>query len=108
MAARSTPAKIGAVSAVILGGAWHWTTKLGEHIILTWAASTLGVGWSAPKLALLVAAILGGACTFCGLFVLGAALAFWTVEVLEVWNAVTYGGTETGQYPLAVYRPWFR
>jgi ABC-2 type transport system permease protein len=77
-------------------------------IILTWAALALNVVWSAPKVALLVAAILGGACTFCGLFILGAAASFWTVEVLEIWNAVTYGGTETGQYPLAVYRPWFR
>lgn len=23
-------------------------------------------------------------------------------------NTVTYGGTETGQYPLSIYAPWFR
>jgi ABC-2 type transport system permease protein len=23
-------------------------------------------------------------------------------------NTLTYGGTETAQYPLAIYRPWFR
>jgi ABC-2 type transport system permease protein len=23
-------------------------------------------------------------------------------------NTVTYGGTETAQYPLDIYRPWFR
>src|ERR671928_195342 len=54
------------------------------------------------------AAILGGACLFYGLFVLQATLSFWTVETLEIMNTVTYGGTETGQYPLTIYRPWFR
>ena len=37
-----------------------------------------------------------------------ATTAFWTIESLEVWNAFTYGGTETAQYPLTIYRSWFR
>ncbi len=45
---------------------------------------------------------------FYGLFVLQATLSFWTIETLEIMNTVTYGGTETGQYPLTIYRPWFR
>ena len=39
---------------------------------------------------------------------LQATLAFWTTETLEIMNAVTYGGVETTQYPLVIYRPWFR
>jgi ABC-2 type transport system permease protein len=42
------------------------------------------------------------------LFILQATLAFWTVESLEVMNTVTYGGVEVAQYPLSIYRPWFR
>ena len=76
--------------------------------VLVWAAAHLGLVWTLPKLVLLVATILGGACLFGGLFVLQATLAFWTVETLEIMNAVTYGGTETAQYPLTIYRPWFR
>ena len=32
----------------------------------------------------------------------------WTTESLEIVNTVTYGGVETVQYPLAIYRSWFR
>lgn len=77
-------------------------------IVLGWAATTLGVHASLPHVGLILFAILGGACLFVGLFVVQATLAFWTIESLEVLNTVTYGGTETGQYPLDIYRPWFR
>jgi len=76
--------------------------------VLLWGASRVGVEWSLPNAALILLAVLGGACLFYGLFVLQATLAFWTIESLEVMNTMTYGGTETGQYPLTVYRPWFR
>ena len=39
---------------------------------------------------------------------LQATLAFWTTETLEIVNTVSYGGVETAQYPLSIYRPWFR
>jgi ABC-2 type transport system permease protein len=77
-------------------------------MVLVWAATALEVGWTFGKVALIAGAVAGGACLFYGLFVLQATAAFWTVEGLELANAVTYGGTETAQYPLSVYRPWFR
>jgi len=77
-------------------------------IILGWATSALGLAWTLAKVGLLLAAILGGACLFAGLFVLQATLAFWTTESLEIVNIITYGGVETAQYPLSIYRPWFR
>jgi ABC-type uncharacterized transport system, permease component len=77
-------------------------------VALAWSASVLAVAWTPAKAALVVASVLGGACVFYGLFVLQAVLCFWTVESLEIMNTVTYGGTETAQYPLGIYRPWFR
>jgi len=77
-------------------------------VVLVWAAAALDVQWSAARIALLVFTILGGVCLFAGLFVLSATLAFWTTETLEIFNTVTYGGTETGQYPLSIYKGWFR
>lgn len=77
-------------------------------IVLLVAASALDVHWSFPRIALAISAILGGACLFYGLFVLQATLSFWTTETLEIVNTVTYGGTETGQFPLSIYRSWFR
>jgi len=58
--------------------------------------------------ALLLFAILGGMCLFAGLFILQATLAFWTTQSLEIMNTMTYGGRETAQYPMTVYRAWFR
>lgn len=77
-------------------------------LILGYAIATLDVDWSLPRVLLLVAAIAGGVCMFLGLCVLQATMAFWTTETLEVWNAFTYGGVTASQYPLAIYRPWFR
>jgi ABC-2 type transport system permease protein len=76
--------------------------------LLGWGMASLRVGWTAGKIALLAGAILGGACVFYGLFVLQATFCFWSVESLEIMNALTYGGTETAQYPLSLYRGWFR
>jgi len=75
---------------------------------LAWGSHALDTAWSPATAALLVAAVLGGACLFYGLFVLQATMAFWTIETLEIANTVTYGGTETAQYPFTIYRPWFR
>lgn len=77
-------------------------------VILGFALHALHLHWTAWKELLLFAAILGGACLFYGLFVLQATMSFWTVETLELMNTVTYGGIETAQYPLSIYRPWFR
>ena len=76
--------------------------------VLVFAVSTLDVMWSSPRIALLLLAVVGGVCLFIGLMILEATSAFWTTESLEVWNAFTYGGVTMSQYPLEIYRPWFR
>lgn len=60
--------------------------------------------WAADRWLLLVLSILGGACLFGGVIVLQATSCFWTVESIEVWNSITYGGVTTVQYPLDIYR----
>ena len=76
--------------------------------VLAWACAGMDIDWSLAKAALLAASVVGGACLFFGLVALQATLAFWTTETLEIMNTVTYGGVQTTQYPLSVYRPWFR
>lgn len=73
-----------------------------------WAIHALPIHWTIWKLLLLPATIAGGVCLFYGLFILQASLSFWTIESLEIMNTVTYGGTEAGQFPLTIYRPWFQ
>ncbi|MBN1554998.1 MAG: ABC-2 family transporter protein [Phycisphaerae bacterium] len=77
-------------------------------IVLFWAAGVLNVTWTAGTILLALFAIFGGATLFYGLWVLQATLCFWTVESLEIMNAFTYGGAETAEFPLSIYRPWFR
>jgi viologen exporter family transport system permease protein len=77
-------------------------------VVLAWAITALEVDWSVLDAAVLALAVVGGVCLFTGLVILQATSAFWTTESLEVWNAFTYGGVTMSQYPIPIYRPWFR
>jgi ABC-2 type transport system permease protein len=76
--------------------------------VLVWALCHPQIPAGPAQLLLVLLAILGTGSLFTGLFVLQATMSFWSTESLEVMNTVTYGGTETAQYPLTIYRPWFR
>jgi viologen exporter family transport system permease protein len=76
--------------------------------VLGWASGAAGISWSAAKMALLLCAVAGGVCLYAGVMVVQAAMSFWTVETLELWNAFSYGGTYAAQYPIAIYRRFFR
>jgi ABC-2 type transport system permease protein len=76
--------------------------------VLGYAAAAGTIDWSPARAALLAGSIACGACAFLGLLVLQATSAFWTIDKLEVWNAFTYGGLTMSQYPLPIYRSWFR
>jgi ABC-2 type transport system permease protein len=76
--------------------------------VTAWAVASLDLVWSPAKAVLIAVSVLSGACIFSGLFILQATLAFWTTESLEIVNTVTYGGVETAQYPISIYRVWFR
>jgi ABC-2 type transport system permease protein len=77
-------------------------------IVLFWSAGRLSVVWSPANVTLLLGGIAGGVCLFAGLFVLQATMCFWTTESLEILNCTTYGGVETAQFPVSIYRGWFR
>ncbi|HZI51696.1 MAG TPA: ABC-2 family transporter protein [Terriglobia bacterium] len=77
-------------------------------LILIWSAHRLDLVWTFGNLALVMIAVAGGVCLFSGLFVFQATLCFWTTESLELVNCATYGGVESAQFPVSIYRPWFR
>ena len=76
--------------------------------VLCWSITVLDLSWTLLDVAVLLFAFAGGIALFSGIIVIQATLAFWTVETLEIMNTITYGGVETAQYPLAVYRSWFQ
>lgn len=71
-------------------------------------AAQLQLAWTPTRLLLGLGTIIGGASLFYGITVLQATLAFWTTESLEIVNTVSYGGVQTTQYPLAIYRRWLQ
>lgn len=62
-----------------------------------------GVVWSADKVLTLTLMVVCGTLVFSGLFVIYAALCFFTTEGLEFMNIFTDGGREFGAYPFSVY-----
>jgi len=72
-------------------------------IIFCYAIPASGVVWRADKIVTLVFMILSGFFVFSGLFVIYAALCFFTLDGLEFMNIFTDGGREFGKYPFSVY-----
>jgi ABC-2 type transport system permease protein len=77
-------------------------------VVFVWAIIALHIDWSFAKISLLLAAFVGGVCLFIGIVIIQATITFWTTETLEMMNAFTYGGEYAAEYPLAIYRGWFR
>lgn len=61
------------------------------------------VTWTADRIAVLIFMIAGGTALFAALFILHAAVCFFTIEGIEFLNVFTYGAREYGAYPVDVY-----
>lgn len=76
--------------------------------IFVFALSQTPVAWTALKILYLPVVFGSTVLFFGGLFVLGAALCFWTVESIEVINIFTYGGATMMYYPMHIYAQWLQ
>ncbi len=72
-------------------------------LMLAYAIPTCGILWSWDKILTLVMMLLGGIIMYTSLFVLRAAISFFTIEGLEFMNIFTDGSREFGKYPLSIY-----
>jgi ABC-2 type transport system permease protein len=72
------------------------------------ALVNLEIAWTPFKLAYLPLMFVSMVAFFGGLFVIGSAITFWTVESIEVVNIFTYGGSEMMSYPMSIYPVWLR
>jgi ABC-2 type transport system permease protein len=77
-------------------------------IVLIWSANALSFSLLSVHALIITFSIFGTACLFYGLFVIQAAISFWTIETLELMNITTYGGVQSGQYPMSIYNQTFR
>jgi ABC-2 type transport system permease protein len=95
----------------VLGSKFEFTRigRLTQSIIvLTFSLSNLQVDWNIYKIITLILMIISAVFIFAGIYMLGAAMCFWTIEGLEVINIFTDGGREMAQYPLSIYKEWIR
>ncbi len=72
-------------------------------LVLCYAVPASGVVWTGDKIITLLLMIVCGALVFSCLFLIYAAISFFTVEGLEFMNVLTDGGREFGRYPFSVY-----
>lgn len=79
------------------------------------AIALFGYAWvqvdpvvTTSNMLLLGSAMICGIALFVAIFSLGAIVSFWTVGSIEMINAISYGGSDLAQYPIHIYRGWFR
>lgn len=86
--------------------------KLGRmvqgFVVMLWGISALDMPMHFFHYGILFLSLIGTTCLFYGLNILNATLAFWSTETLELINIATFGGVESGQYPLSIYPGGFR
>lgn len=77
-------------------------------LVLGVALTLVDVSWTVPKALVLVSALGSGVVLYSGVWVIGAAVTFWTVQTSEVTNVFTYGGSEMVEWPMSIYADWLR
>lgn len=86
--------------------------RLGEFIngLVPFAIGVIMVrpGWNAFDWMLVVMAMTLGSMTYAGIALIRAAVSFYTVESLELFNIFIYGGVEANTKPMDIYIGWFR
>ncbi len=61
------------------------------------------IQWTVAKVLTIVFMLVGGMALFTGIFLIYAALCFFTLDGLEFMNVLTDGAREYGKYPIGVY-----
>lgn len=72
-------------------------------VMFAYGVSHSSVDWNFAKIITVIFMLIGGCAVFSGLFLIYAALCFFTLEGLEFMNVLTDGAREYGKYPLSVY-----
>jgi ABC-2 type transport system permease protein len=75
---------------------------------LIYGLANLNTPISLLNVMLLITAVINGVLLYGFLFIIQATACFWTVEGLEVFNILTYGGNELLSHPLDIYNNWIK
>ena len=72
-------------------------------VVLGIAIPASGVSWTLQKILVLGIMTVCGSVVFFCLFLIIAALSFFTIQPLDCLNILTYGMRQFGKYPFSVY-----
>lgn len=72
-------------------------------VMFVYGFSVSKVHWTFGKILAVVLMLIGGTVVFTGIFLVYAALCFFTIEGLEFINIFTDGAREYGKYPVSIY-----
>lgn len=72
-------------------------------VMFIYGTTTCNLSWDFSKILTVVFMLIGGTVLFFGIFLIYAALCFFTLEGLECMNILTDGAREYGKYPLSIY-----
>lgn len=72
-------------------------------MLFVYGIANSGIDWNLPKVITVLFMLIGGTAVFSGLFLVYAALCFFTLDGLEFMNVFTDGAREYGKYPIGVY-----
>lgn len=72
-------------------------------VLFIYGVMTVHIDWNLPRILTVLFMLIGGAAVFSGLFVVYAALCFFTLDGLEFMNVLTDGAREYGKYPIGIY-----
>ncbi len=90
----------------VLGSKFEFSRigRLFSAIILFFYGLRFGnIDWSVLKIFTIVTMLLGGIAVFTGLFLIYAAISFFTIQSLEFMNIFTDGAREFASYPVSIY-----
>ena len=72
-------------------------------VMFVYGISHSGVHWNVGRVVTVIFMLIGGTALFCGIFLIYAALCFYTLDGLEFMNILTDGAREYGKYPVNLY-----
>lgn len=90
----------------VLGSSFELTRfgrMLQAVVMFIYGVVNCGVHWNTLRVLTVVFMLIGGTALFCGIFLIYAALCFYTLDGLEFMNILTDGAREYGKYPIGVY-----
>ncbi len=77
-------------------------------LLLGIGIATVDAHWTALKVLYLLIVLFSGGALFVSIFTIEGIISFWTVNSIEAVNALTYGGSDLGQYPLHIFQRGMR